>query len=873
MTVRNTTIASNSASLAGAFLSWGGPNNTTFDHVTVAGNRGGSRGVGGIGYDPADTVRLSATIVDRNSATAGAQNCDRAVTSSGHNLESATECGFTAPGDRQNVDTRLSEGLADLGGDTEVWPFAPDSPAINLIPACDGDDQRGVPRPQGTGCDSGAYEYDPVQILMGPAGPTNDDGPTTWIFTGPQGANYSCHLSPVTDINSCSAPSYQYEGSLADGDYVFRLAGNVDGTPVGHVERRFTVDTKAPEAPAITSPKSGDTVSSVLLRGTAEPGARIGVREGNEEFNQTTADTTGAWKYEIPAVPQGVHNYAVRAIDAAGNHSPETGITLTVDEPPVATITKGPPDVTNDVHVVYEFTSDTPGARFQCRDYIPDDEPSTTWVDCSSPLTLRDLTEGVHIFEVRAVDAAGVAGEPATDSFRVDVTDPEPPTITDPEDGTVVREGSVTLYGTTEPLTAVDVYDNGTKLGSAMIITEGNGGWFYEVPQLSEGTHVFTAVTIDDAGNASTPSAPVTVYKHSTGPTVAVDGPRMTNDETPAFALNANEPGVTFECALGSGEPAACGSPVTLGPLGDGDYTLTVWPIGADGVRGEEVTHSFTVDRTPPPAPQVSGTPTGDSAVFAIASDEAGVTLLCRLEGPGQTADFGPCEPQQTYSGLAPGAYRFVVRASDGAGNFSETVREFTVSQVNPQITPTPTPTSTPTPQPEFQETAVGRRVSGKVLVRRPGTTDFIELDGSQSIPMGSTVDAKRGRVRITAETQNGKPAQRAEFYDGIFRITQPGTIVDLRLVEQLAPCPRRASAAQARKPKKRKLWGSGKGRFRTTGQYSAATVRGTKWLVQDTCAGTLTQVTEGVVAVRDKRLRKTILVRKGKRYLALARR
>ena len=52
----------------------------------------------------------------------------------------------------------------------------------------------------------------------------------------------------------------------------------------------------------------------------------------------------------------------------------------------------------------------------------------------------------------------------------------------------------------------------------------------------------------------------------------------------------------------------------------------------------------------------------------------------------------------------------------------------------------------------------------------------------------------------------------------------------------------RRASAAT--KPKSRKLWGDGKGKFRTRGQYAAATVRGTKWLVQDSCSGTLTRVT-----------------------------
>ena len=49
-----------------------------------------------------------------------------------------------------------------------------------------------------------------------------------------------------------------------------------------------------------------------------------------------------------------------------------------------------------------------------------------------------------------------------------------------------------------------------------------------------------------------------------------------------------------------------------------------------------------------------------------------------------------------------------------------------------------------------------------------------------------------------------------------------------------------RNARASAKKPKSRKLWGQGSGNFRTVGQYSAATVRGTRWLVQDSCAGTL---------------------------------
>jgi ferric-dicitrate binding protein FerR (iron transport regulator) len=64
-------------------------------------------------------------------------------------------------------------------------------------------------------------------------------------------------------------------------------------------------------------------------------------------------------------------------------------------------------------------------------------------------------------------------------------------------------------------------------------------------------------------------------------------------------------------------------------------------------------------------------------------------------------------------------------------------------------------------------------------------------------------------------------------------------------------------------------LWGDGSGSFRTRGQYSAATVRGTRWLVQDSCAGTRTRVVRGAVTVRDLVRRKTIVVRAGKSYLA----
>jgi hypothetical protein len=169
-------------------------------------------------------------------------------------------------------------------------------------------------------------------------------------------------------------------------------------------------------------------------------------------------------------------------------------------------------------------------------------------------------------------------------------------------------------------------------------------------------------------------------------------------------------------------------------------------------------------------------------------------------------------------------------------------------------------------------QTVVAKPVSGKIKIKRPGTNTFVDLDATQGIPVGSTVDTRHGTVQLTAVQKPGGVTETAIFFDGLFKLTQTKTTTDLTLNEPLAPCPKRgraAATAAKKKPKTRQLWGNGKGSFRTKGQYSAATVRGTKWFVQDSCAGTLTRVTSGVVSVRDNVRRKTIVLRAGKKYLA----
>jgi len=195
------------------------------------------------------------------------------------------------------------------------------------------------------------------------------------------------------------------------------------------------------------------------------------------------------------------------------------------------------------------------------------------------------------------------------------------------------------------------------------------------------------------------------------------------------------------------------------------------------------------------------------------------------------------------------------------------------------------------------------RVISGSVFIKyAPGKgpravtppKGFVPLKGAANIPIGSQLDTRKGHVSVTsAANSDGSKTQAAEFYDAIFEVKQTvpkkkpkkpvAVITDLVLKGEppRSECaPLKGAAAAAAKKKKRggksvlsSLWGSGKGKFRTNGKYSSATVRGTIWLTQDRCDGTLTTVKRGTVSVRDFKLKKTVSVKAGHSYLARAQR
>jgi CSLREA domain-containing protein len=133
--------------------------------------KGGGGLATGQGYAPVSEqvalgrVTLRNTIVAGNTSDAGPRDChvkDQVIASLGHNLDSDGSCFLTAAGDHPKTDPKLAP-LADNGGPTATRALLRGSPAIDGGGAegCPKADQRGIARPQGAGCDIGAFEYVP----------------------------------------------------------------------------------------------------------------------------------------------------------------------------------------------------------------------------------------------------------------------------------------------------------------------------------------------------------------------------------------------------------------------------------------------------------------------------------------------------------------------------------------------------------------------------------------------------------------------------------------------------------------------------------------------------------------------------------------
>jgi virginiamycin B lyase len=265
----------------------------------------------------------------------------------------------------------------------------------------------------------------------------------------------------------------------------------------------------------------------------------------------------------------------------------------------------------------------------------------------------------------------------------------------------------------------------------------------------------------------------------------------------------------------------------------------------------------FTAGLTPGARPQgITASTDGNLYVAAY-----GANAIAQVRTDGTVAEI------PLRAGAGP---RGITAAADGSVWFTANDGGW-VGHWTPDPAPVPAPVAAPDPIPQLGKTVVAAPTQGTVRVTTPGSGRSYVLRRKDDIPVGSTVDTRRGRVTITSALPGGQ-TQNGNFWGGFFKVRQSrsrslGGMTTLELRGRLT-CGTRAQAAATRK--RRSLWGSDRGgRYRTRGRNATATVRGTVWRTIDRCDGTLVTVQSGAVRVRDSVRRRTVTVRAGHSYLA----
>jgi hypothetical protein len=383
---------------------------------------------------------------------------------------------------------------------------------------------------------------------------------------------------------------------------------------------------------------------------------------------------------------------------------------------------------------------------------------------------------------------------------------------------------------------------------------------------------------------------------------------RLVEQTTPWAHFQESRPGDLF-AAIANTDPAAQGFNDTIAPSLVDDAAGAQWdfPTLANGAAGAQTV--ALIWRFKHFAPLQLAAVASTRATGQLAN----VTVTAQRDGnpdPSRAVRYAITGANPSTGAVTTGADGKATITWAGTKVGTDTLTAFVDANANrvrdadePQQAVTVT--WTPPPPPVPGKSVVASVVSGTVFVKYPPgyvpravtpAKGFVPFKGAANLPVGTQFDTKHGRLKLTsAADTDGKKTQASDFYAGIFQVKQAvpkktpkkpvALTTDIVLKGQIArsecaPLKGAQAAAVSAKKKKRgaksvlgKLWGNGKGKFRTTGKYSSATVRGTIWLTQDRCDGTLTSVRRGSVRVFDRKRKKTVTVKAPHSYLARAQR
>ncbi|MFX0315826.1 Ig-like domain-containing protein [Pseudomonas aeruginosa] len=494
----------------------------------------------------------------------------------------------------------IGQVTADGSGN---WAFTPATPLANgtVINALAQDAAGNNSSPTSATVDSlapAAPVIDPSNgsVIAG----TAEAGATVILTDG--GGN------PIGQVTADGSGNWSFTPGtpLTNGTVINAVAQDAAGNTSGPVST--TVDAVAPATPVI------DPSNGVELSGTAEPGVRVILTDGNgNPIGQTLADGSGNWSF-TPGTPL-ANGTVVNAVaqDPAGNTSGPASTT-------VDTVAPATPVINASNGSVITGTAEV-GAKVILTDGNGNPIGETT-ADGSGNWTFTPGTPLANGTVINAVaeDAAGNASGPA--STTVDSVAPSAPLLSISADGAL-------LTGTAEPNSQVRIVVNGDTANPITVTVDGAGNFSLPfAPPLITG-ELIAGVAVDAAGNVSGPAtinapdlAPPTISVPEAADTwinAAEIGDGIQVDVTVRPTMQVGQV-VTVKFAGQNGYEAEVSHTLTAGDIAAGNLTLTLTPPGGMGPFPEGASTvtadinggtastpvPFTIDTIPPATPVLS---------------------------------------------------------------------------------------------------------------------------------------------------------------------------------------------------------------------------------------------------------------------------
>ncbi len=427
-------------------------------------------------------------------------------------------------------------------------------------------------------------------IVTGPEGPVDARTVEFTYFSPDRFPTYRCRLTrdgvPGT-WHACNGES-EVEGSLADGDYVFEVAGvgergALDPTPAS---RSFSIHSTGPTV-TIDSGPAGHVLPGPVSFSFSSPAAgasfeckleRLGAEADWEPCDPAVAASYAKLK-------DGLWSFEVRATDPAtgATTDPPAEALVRVDGAgPEMTFSARPPLSTRAASAAFRFAPDeaTSGATACKLDSAPRESCSNGSFDAAG------LSSGRHSLRVTATDELGNRGV-STFAWTVDRTAP----------AASIRSGPPRYSSASDPSFELD----GAPHGGGYYCALDRGVRLICPPQvglsgLPDGPHTLEVWAVDGGLNVS--ASVVRTWVQDTAPpvTTITSGPTdPASDTTATFVFAANEESVAFECSLDAAGSLPCASGVTYTGLALGPHTFAVHAVDAAGNVAVDATWTWTI--------------------------------------------------------------------------------------------------------------------------------------------------------------------------------------------------------------------------------------------------------------------------------------